>query len=175
MDSSMDAALRHAKSLAQYLSKCDDIYIIHIALKEMGIPGNEGFLYAKYCVKCLLEDPTATLSNGVYVEASLRCGHPAEEKHVEQAIRNAIKSAWKERDLTVWSCYFPIGKAGRIKCPANKDFLMAIYDFVILWKGFCEEVNHGRKYNDCPSPAAEAAFLPGFGRHVPGRSKEGST
>lgn len=144
-ESSMDAALEHAQNRVRFLSRCDEIYIIHLALKELGVPVNEGYLYAKYSAYLLYKDPVAKLSNGVYAEASILCGHPTDEKHVEQLIRSVIKVAWNNRNVKIWECYFPIGKVGRTECPSNKDFLMAIVDYVVMWKGFCEEVNYERK------------------------------
>ena len=145
MVSTMDAALKHAKSLAEYLNKCSSTYIIHIALKELGIGSDaEGFQYAKNTVRMLFENPGLTLANGVYAAVGLLGNPSAGEKPVENAVRRAIKHAWEERDEKVWECYFPTGKQGRSECPSNKVFLMAIVDFVVLWKGFCEEVNYGK-------------------------------
>lgn len=146
MESTMDAALKHARNRVQYLSKCSSEYIIHISLKELGIPsGCEGFALAKYTIQLLTQNRMATLSNGVYLAAAALCDLDATEKQVEQAIRRAIKLAWKNRDEKIWACYFPTGAAGRITCPSNREFLMAVVDFVVLWKGCCEEVNYGKE------------------------------
>lgn len=146
MGSTMNAAFKHAENMAQYLNKCSSTYIIQIALKEMGVSsGYEGFHYAKQSIRILCEKPTATLANGVYLEAGALYDPPADEIQVEQAIRTAIKKAWDERDKEIWECYFPVGKTGRTKCPSNKDFLMAVADFVVLWQGFCEEVHYAKQ------------------------------
>lgn len=142
MECTMDAALRHVENRVLYLSKCSSTYIIHISLKELGISsGHDGFLYAKNAVQILCEKPGSTLSNGVYIAAGILAKTGAGEEQVEQAIRKAIRAAWADRDERVWECYFPAGKAGRTQCPSNKEFLMAVVDYVELWKGFCEEVN----------------------------------
>ncbi len=146
MESRMDAALRHARNYARYLSRCGSTYMIQIALKELGIPsGRDGFHFAKKAVQLLQDSPTTTLTNGVYMAAGLLSGSTAEDKQVEQAIRKAIQIAWKDRDEEIWSCYFPAGRPGRSECPSNKEFLMAVVDFIELWKAFCEEVNYGRE------------------------------
>ena len=145
MGITMDAALQHAKNRAEYLSKCSSTYIIHIALKELGIPSDgEGFYFAKNTVRLLCENPGTTLSHGIYIAVGALSSPMVGEKPVENAIRRAIQHAWNNRDEQVWACYFPIGKPGRTECPSNKVFLMAFVDFVELWKGFCEEVNYGR-------------------------------
>lgn len=145
MESTMDAALKHARNYAKYLNKCASTYMIQIALKELGVPsGRDGFQFAKNSIRLLCENPTANLTNGVYLAAGMLSGSAAEDKQVEQSIRKVIQMAWQERDEQIWNCYFPAGRPGRYECPSNKEFLMAVVDFVELWKAFCEEVNHGR-------------------------------
>lgn len=146
MENTMNAALEHAQQLAKYLGHCSSTYIIQIALKELSVPSSrDGFHLAKNCVRLLLENPVRTLTHGVYVAAALVCGFPTDDKLVEQAIRTAVQAAWKDRDEAVWNCYFPVGKLGRCKCPSNKEFMMAIVDFVKLWEGFCEEGKYEQK------------------------------
>lgn len=145
MESTMDLSLKHAKNLAQELSNCSVRYIIHIALKELGVSSSrEGFLFAKNTILLLCENPSSKLKHGVYLAAGILCDPPADDEQVEQAIRGAIREAWKDRDTKVWNCYFPMGKSGRTVCSSNRDFLMAVVDFVELWHGCCEEVNYER-------------------------------
>ena len=48
MEDCMIVALKHARCLAEQLHRCNRRYIVHIALKELGIPsGQDGFLLAK--------------------------------------------------------------------------------------------------------------------------------
>lgn len=145
MENTMDAAFQHAKHIAEYLNKCSSTYIVHVALKELGVPSDrEGFLLAKHTIRMLLENPSLTLINGVYSAAGALVLGISGDRQVETAIRRAIQAAWKNRDEKLWAYYFPIGREGRTKCPSNKVFLMAVVDFVILWQGFCEEVNYGK-------------------------------
>lgn len=145
MANAMDASLRHAQNRAGYLHNCGSTYIIHISLKELGIASDqEGYIHARNAVQMLCENRTATLTNGVYLAVGLITNPTAGEKQVEQSIRSAVKKAWNSRDEKVWSCYFPIGRAGRTDCPTNREFLMAVVDFVELWEGFCEEVKYGK-------------------------------
>lgn len=143
MYESMEAAIRHARFMAKYLNKCSSHYIIRLALKEIGIPSaKEGFHYAKNAVILLLKDPYQTLKNGIYLTVGLMREPPAGQEQVEQSIRFGIRTAWKDKDDRLWECYFPKGCPGSQSCPSNRDFLMAIVDFVELWKACCEEVNH---------------------------------
>lgn len=144
MENSMDAALNHARHLSQYLTRCNSSYIIQIALKELGVSSSRaGFHLAKYTIQLLYDNPADKLTNGVYLEAAALFKFPADDKQVEQAIRTAIREAWKNRNEEIWNCYFPADTPGRHKCPSNKVFLMAVADFVELWKGFCEEARNG--------------------------------
>ena len=141
----MDAALRHAKARAEYLSRCSSIYIIHISLKELGVTSTrDGFYYVKNSVRMLCENPNLKLKNEVYLAVAALRDPPVEEEHVENALRKVIQDAWDNRNQEIWNCYFPVGKAGRTECPSIREFLMAVVDFVVLWKAFCEEVNYGK-------------------------------
>jgi len=146
MEHALDATLDHAKHLAKYLSHCSSTYIIQIALKELGLPSNrDGFHLAKCAIWLLYENPINSLSKKIYGEAAARYHFPTDHKQVEQAIRMVVKTAWSERDPDIWNCYFPVGSAGRSRCPSNKEFMMAVVDFVELWKGFCEEEWYGQQ------------------------------
>lgn len=143
MDSSMIPALKHAKCLAREMNKCGKRYIIHIALKELGIPSSQdGFALAKSTALMLCENPYCRLRGGAYYAAGILADPPMDDKQVDQAIRRAIRIAWVGRNEYIWKCYFPEGKTGRTECPSNRDFLMAVVDFVELWQGCCEEVNY---------------------------------
>ena len=137
----MEAAIRHARFYAKYLNKCSSQYVIRLMLKEIGIPtGKDGFEYAKNAVIMLRENPYDTLKNGVYQAVGLLRKPPAGQEQVEQSLRFGIRFAWKNRILAIWECYFPEGCPGNRSCPSNRDFLMAIVDFVELWEACCEEV-----------------------------------
>ena len=137
----MEATIRHAKFLAKYLNKCDVQYVIRIVLKETGMRSSQdGFFYAKNAVVRLRRNPYETLRNGVYPAVGLLRDPIAGQDEVEHGLRFSIKAAWKTRCIELWSYYFPEGLPGSRKCPSNRDYLMAIVDFVELWQGCCEEV-----------------------------------
>ena len=140
----MDASMVHAKNRAQNLSHCDVIYVIHLSLKELGLPHGTAYQLALYTVKLLLEDPNQTLTNGIYLKAQEMASLTIEETSVDTALRRAIRKAWRNRDTEIWRCYFTKGTEGRTKCPSNREFLLAVMDFIILWKAFCEEVAYGK-------------------------------
>ena len=141
----MVLALAHARIFAEYLNKCDSRYIIQLALKELGISSAcDGFQYAKNAAIMLDRNRDATLSNGVFLAVGMLRNPPAGESQVDSAIRWAISAAWENRSVEIWHYYFPAGEAGVTRCPSNREFLLAIVDFVDMWKGCCEEVNYGK-------------------------------
>lgn len=137
----MEAAIRHAKFLAKHLNKCGIGYMIHLALKEIGVPsGKDGFEFAKNAILLLMADPFQPLKKEVFLAVGQRRDPAAGPDQVDQSIRFGVRFAWKRRNAEVWECYFPRGCTGSNACPPNKDFLMAVIDFVELWKACREEV-----------------------------------
>lgn len=143
MQESMEAAIIHAKFLARHLHRCGRLYVIRIALKETGMRSSQdGFHYAMNAVNRLCDDPFETLRNGVYLAVGLLRTPVADQDEVEQSLRFSIKNAFKTRCIQLWNYYFPEGCAGSKTCPSNRDYLMAIVDFIELWQGCCEEVSY---------------------------------
>lgn len=143
MKSRMDEALVHAKNRAELLSHCSMEYIIHISAKELGIPSDsDGAEYVRNAARVLCISPGKSLTKGVYLMVGMMSEEKAGADQVRIAIASCIRNAWEERDEDVWACYFPVGRPGRTECPSNLEFLMAIVDYVKIWKAFCEEVNY---------------------------------
>ena len=139
----MYAARKHAKCLAKDMNRCGRRYIVHIALKELGVPsGQDGFALAKSTILMLCENRFYRLANGAYLAAGAMADPPMGNDQVCQAITRGIKYAWDHRNEKLWKCYFPEGTPGSGECPSNRDFLFAIVDFVELWEGCCQEVNY---------------------------------
>ena len=139
----MEGTIRHAKFLAKHLNRCNIQYIIRIVLKETGMRSSQdGFYYAKNAVVRLCDNPYETLRNGVYPAIGMMRSPIADQDEVEQGLRFSIRSAWKYRCAELWNYYFPEGLPGSDKCPSNRDYLMAIVDFIELWQGCCGEVEY---------------------------------
>jgi len=137
------AARKHAKCLAKDMSRCNRRYIVHIALKELGIPsGHDGFFLSKSVILMLCENRLCKLTNGAYLAAGMLADPPMGNDQVYQTVARGVRHAWENRDEKIWRCYFPKGTAGSASCPSNRDFLFAVADFVEPWEGCCEEVNY---------------------------------
>ena len=139
----MFAARKHAKCLARDMNRCGKRYIVHLAMKELGVPsGQDGFPLAKTTILMLCENRFCKLKNGAYLAAGALADPPMDNDQVYQAINRVIRNAWEARNEKVWRCYFPECAPGIEECPSNRDFLFAVADFVELWQGCCEEVNY---------------------------------
>lgn len=137
------AARKHAKCFAKDMNKCGKRYIVHLALKELGVPsGQDGFPLAKTTILMLCENRFCKLKNGAYLAAGALANPPMDNEQVYQAISRVIRNAWELRNEHIWRCYFPEGSPGNTECPSNREFLFAVVDFVELWEGCCEEVNY---------------------------------
>ena len=147
MGCTMDVALEHAQVLAGYLSYCDRKYIIHIVMKEAGLDSSrDGFVYAKAAAGMLYENPTAKLSNGLYMAVGMLFTSSAGEKQVETAIHNVIDAAYRKERGRIWQALFPSEEWLEYRCPTNKEFLTAVNDYVELWEGFAEEARYERSF-----------------------------
>lgn len=78
----------------------------------------------------LMQDPTKKLGQDVYNHVAQVCGM-TDHRDVERAIRFMINSAWKKRDLSIWSHYFPTNANGDIERPKSRDFIMSILQEVM--------------------------------------------
>lgn len=89
--------------------------------------------YEQLCVAIPLyaADPEQKLCAVLYPAIAARL-ELSDGRNVERSIRNAIASAWKKKDPTVWAKYFPPDASGRIPCPSNKIFLTRIVQLLEL-------------------------------------------
>ena len=152
--------IRHAKFLARKLTGCSSDLVIRIALKETGIPSaRDGFHYSLNAIKLLIANPASKLNNGIYVAVGLLRKPPAEARAVETAIRFVIRYAWKRRVKENWRYYFMTEDLDHGPCPTNREYLMAIAEFVELWQGCCEEGRNERMESGrSPQEMGEAAL-----------------
>ena len=73
-------------------------------------------------------DPAASATKELYPTVARQCG--GNPKQVEKAIRDAIKSAWKNGDEDYWKLFFFPGKDGILNCPTNEEFLAGIANYL---------------------------------------------
>ncbi len=81
-------------------------------------PSLDGFSQLQVALPLFLQDTAQRLSKELYPAVARLCGCNSGVQ-VEHSIRTAIRSAWCERDITVWEYYFP----HCLKAPTNKEFI----------------------------------------------------
>ena len=142
MHTKIDKTLEHILFLARHFNKSDVRYIILILLMELNVPTKcIGFELLAKGISLCVNEPSAVLINGLYYCIAKQCSEKVSEEQIEQAIRAAIKIAWKHRDLEIWGLYFLSDEGGDVVKPSNYEFITRIARLVELWKGCCKDVS----------------------------------
>lgn len=144
MRGTIEKELGHMQFLARSMQGCDISSVALVVLLELNIPTNHiGFDYLLNAVVLFYKDSQQTLNRGIYPAVAACYKYDMGNEELEQAMRNAIKNAWKNRDEAVWKYYFSQGNCDRIKKPTNSEFISRIGRVLQLWQGCCkEEVGH---------------------------------
>ena len=138
MISTIDKTLAHILLLTRHMRGIDIPTKISVVLMEMKAPRNRiGFELLKKAIFLKHEDPTGALAGDIYLEIVLRHKQASEEQ-VAQAIREVIKSAWKNGSEEAWEWYFAYGGTLRRSRPSNCEFISEIACIIELWQG-CEK------------------------------------
>lgn len=133
---SMSEALERILRLAKRFQPNDLKYITMILVMELGVPTHiDGFQYLVHAVPIYYENPTQSIMKDLYSKVAEMSRKDVTYTHVEQAIRNAIKIAWKKRHSTDWEIYFPDNMHEK---PSNVEFISRITRLIELWQGCCE-------------------------------------
>ena len=102
--------------------------IIGLHLQALGVNVTySGYEFLKMATSLTAWDKSLRLHKEIYPEIVRSC-KAASVDAVAKAIQNTIKAAWENRDIRVWSQYFPLTKDGDVECPANKDFIRGIVE-----------------------------------------------
>jgi len=142
MISTIDKTLAHVLLLARHMNGIDIPEKVNVVLMELNAPRNRiGFELLKRAVVLKNEDPTRALSGDIYPELVLRYKQISEDQ-VAQAIREVIKSAWKNGSDEAWAWYFAYGGNLRRRRPSNSEFISEIAYIIDLWQG-CEKGGRG--------------------------------
>lgn len=92
-------------------------------LMELGLPSKmDGYTQLRVGIPLFALDTAQRLNKELYPDIAKICGFGSGEQ-VEHSIRTVIRAAWKKRDISVWSNYFPQDASGDIPCPSNKVFI----------------------------------------------------
>lgn len=139
MQSTINKTLEHVLFLARHLKKCSTKGAMVAMLMELGVPTKYvGFEFLKCSILLQLADPTRSLANDIYLEVSLHYKQNSEEQ-VEQAIRDAIKMAWRHGSRNAWEWYFSYDGHFPGSKPTNSEFISRIAYILELWQECVKE------------------------------------
>lgn len=139
MQSTIHKTLEHVLFLARHLKKCTTRGAMVAMLMELGVPTKcVGFELLKYSILLQLEDPTRSLANDIYLEVTTHYRQNSEEQ-VEQAIRDAIKQAWRHGSRRAWEWYFSYEARPVANKPTNSEFISRIACLLELWQECVKE------------------------------------
>ena len=126
MKSTIDKTLEHVLFLARHLDKFNTRGAAVVILMELRVPTKcVGFELLVYSILLQHRDPTRALKSDIYLETKLHYRQYSEEQ-VEQAIRDAVSSAWRHGSKTAWEWYFSYEGEVVAKRPTNSDFISRI-------------------------------------------------
>ena len=133
MESTIEKTLNHVLLLSRHLERVNLRGAIVVALMELDVPTkNLGFEFLKKAIELQRKDPTRTLAKDIYMEIALHYKQSSEYQ-VEQAIRDAIRIAWKQGSREAWSCYFSYAGRPMIR-PTNSDFISRVAYILEIWQ-----------------------------------------
>ena len=134
MESTIEKTLNHILLLAKHLNYYNLRGAIIVVLMELGVPTKcVGFEFLKKAIALQLKDPTRALRKDIYLEISLHYKQNSEEL-VEQAIRDAIKMAWRHGSKEAWEWYFSYNGRPVLNKPTNSEFISKIAYILEIWQ-----------------------------------------
>lgn len=134
MESTIERTLHHVLLLARHLDSCNLRGVIVVVLMELGVPTKcVGFEFLKKAIQLQHRDPTRTLAKDIYLEISLQYKQNSEEV-VDQAIREAVKIAWRHGSRQAWDWYFSYGGHSASNKPTNSEFISRIAYILEIWQ-----------------------------------------
>lgn len=134
MESTIERTLCHIVLLSKHLDQYNFRGAIIVALMELGVPTKYvGFEFLKKAIELKRGDPTRILAKDIYLEISLHYRQNSEEL-VEQAIREAIKMAWRHGSREAWEWYFSYNGRAVSNKPTNSEFISRIAYILEIWQ-----------------------------------------
>lgn len=134
MESTIERTLYHILLLAQHLNHFNLRGAIIVVLMELGVPTRYiGFEFLKKAIELQRKDPTRALAKDIYMEIALHYRQNSEEL-VEQAIREAIKMAWRHGSRKAWEWYFSYDGRAVSNKPTNSEFISRIAYILEIWQ-----------------------------------------
>lgn len=135
MESTIERTLCHLRLLRKHLDRNNLRGAIIVALMELGMPTQYlGYEFLIKAIQLQRKDPTRALKKDIYLEIALHY-RQSSELVVEQAIRDAIKMAWRHGCREAWDWYFSYGGCSVTNKPTNSEFISKIAYILEIWQG----------------------------------------
>lgn len=141
MVSRSDETLKYVQFLARRLDIQNVRAVVLAILFDLGFKtSSDGFAYLRSCIELQCTRSLVKVSKDVYPVVSQIYNAGEDGRNVDQAIRRAIRYAWKYGDREIWKICFPkCVKWG--KAPSAKEFIADMCAIVELMQG-CKEVGY---------------------------------
>ena len=95
-------------------------------LQRLGFsPNLDGYTMLLVGLPLFYADPQQPLTKELYPAIACALGQ-GNSQNIERSLRQAITTAWKQRNDQQWQQYFPCNAKGQISKPSNKKFLAAL-------------------------------------------------
>ena len=134
MESTIGETIDHVKFLARHLEETNLRGTVIVFLMELRVPTKcVGFELLLQSILLQHENPTRALANDIYLEVKLH-NRQASEEQVQQAIREAIRIAWKQGSREAWDWYFSYGGEPVTEKPSAGDFISRLAYILELWQ-----------------------------------------
>ena len=134
MESTIEKTLHHVLLLSRHLEKCNPRGAVVVMLMEIGVPTKcVGFEFLKKAIELQRKNPTRVLAKDIYMEIVLHYQQNSEGV-VEQAIRDAIKAAWRHGSRTAWDWYFSYDGRAAVNKPTNSEFISRLAYILEIWQ-----------------------------------------
>jgi hypothetical protein len=134
MESTIERTLCHILLLVQHLDQYNLRGAIIVVLMELGVPTkNVGFEFLKRAIELKRKDPTRAFTKDIYLEIALHYKQNSEDV-VDQAIRDAIKMAWRRGSRKAWEWYFSYDERTVLNKPTNSEFISRIAYILEIWQ-----------------------------------------
>ena len=134
MESTIERTLSHILLLSRHLNHYNLRGAIVVVLMELGVPTKcVGFEFLKRAIELQRKDPTRTLAKDIYLEIALHYKQSSEDL-VEQAIRDALRTAWRRGSRQAWEWYFSYDDRAVTNKPTTSEFISRIAYILEIWQ-----------------------------------------
>ena len=140
MHGTNDVIYERAKEMACILDRHSVSSAVKLILMDLGFPVHVGgFSYLRLAIPLAYKTPSQIVVSELFDKIGLMYVPEAERKNITNAVDEAIKVSWKERDPEIWRMYFPRYIMIRRKSPSILEVICMLVYFLELWQDCYEK------------------------------------